>query len=123
MAVVNLPQTFNAASYFVDRNLAEGRGRHVAIEYGDERVTYAQVADGVNRFGNALGRLGVQPEQRVALLLLDSPAFACSFFGAIKAGAVPVPLNTLWKAADYQYALADSGALITIAVARESRIT
>ena len=110
MAAVNLPQTFNAATYFIDRNLAEGRGPRVALECGDERVTYAQVAEGVNRFGNALCRLGVQPEQRVALLLLDSPAFACSFFGAIKAGAVPVPLNTLWRAADYQYALADSGA-------------
>ena len=110
MAAVNLPQTFNAATYFIDRNLAEGRGPRVALECGDERVTYAQVAEGVNRFGNVLCRLGVQPEQRVALLLLDSPAFACSFFGAIKAGAVPVPLNTLWRAADYQYALADSGA-------------
>src|SRR5687768_11284546 len=111
---VTLPETFNAATYFVDRNVAEGRGGKVAIECGDQRVTYAEVAENVNRFANALRRLGVEPEQRVALLLLDSPAFAYSFFGAIKAGAVPVPLNTLWRGRDYQYALNDSGARVLV---------
>src|SRR5687768_16989907 len=76
---VPLPDIFNAASYFVDRHLAEGRGGKVAIECGEERVTYGQVAEGVNRFANALKHLGVQPEQRCALMLLDSPAFAYSF--------------------------------------------
>ncbi len=109
-----LPDTFNAATYFVDRHLAEGRGGKVAIECGDERVTYAQVAERVNRFGAALRRLGVQPEQRCALMLLDSPAFAYSFFGAIKVGVVPVPINTMWRARDYQYALADSGARVLV---------
>ena len=111
---VTLPETFNAATYFVDRNVAEGRGGKVAIECGDQRITYAEVAESVNRFANALRRLGVEPEQRVALILLDSPAFAYSFFGAIKAGAVPVPLNTLWRARDYQYALNDSGARVLV---------
>jgi benzoate-CoA ligase len=105
-----LPEIFNAATWFVDRHLDEGRGGKVAIECGGERVTYAQIAERVDCFGAALRRLGVQPEQRVVLLLHDSPAFAYSFFGAIKVGAVPVPLNTLWRAKDYQYALADSGA-------------
>ncbi len=105
-----LPDTFNASTYFIDRNLSEGRGGKLAIECGDERVTYGQVSERVNRFANALRGIGVQPEQRVALILLDSPAFAYSFFGAIRAGAVPVPLNTLWRAKDYQYALRDSGA-------------
>ena len=111
---VTLPETFNAATYFVDRNVVEGRGRKVAIECGDQRVTYAEVAERVNRFANTLRRLGVEPEQRVALILLDSPAFAYSFFGAIKAGAVPVPLNTLWRARDYQFALNDSGARVLV---------
>jgi benzoate-CoA ligase len=108
--VTVLPDVFNAASHFVDRNVAEGRGAKVAIESGDERVTYEQVAERVNRFGSALRRLGVEPEQRVALILQDTPAFAYSFFGAIKAGIVPVPLNTLWRAKDYAHALSDSGA-------------
>ncbi len=111
---MTLPETFNAATYFVDRHLAEGRGSKVAIECGDERVTYAQVAERVNRFANALAGLGVQPEQRVALILLDTPAFAYSFFGAIKAGAVPVPLNTLWRARDYQFALRDTAARVLV---------
>jgi benzoate-CoA ligase len=108
--VTVLPEIFNAASHFVDRNVAEGRGAKVAIECGDERVTYGQIAERVNRFGSALRGLGVEPEQRVALILQDTPAFAYAFFGAIKAGIVPVPLNTLWRAKDYAHALKDSGA-------------
>ena len=112
--MLELPEIFNAATHFVDRNVEEGRARKVAFECGAERVTYAEVAERVNRFANALRRLGVQPEQRVALILLDTPAFAYSFFGAIKAGAVPVPLNTLWRARDYQFALNDSGARVLV---------
>ena len=119
---MGLPDIFNAATYFVDRHLIEGRATKVAIEYGDERVTYGEVADRTNRFANALRGLGLQPEQRVVLLQLDSPVFAYSFFGAIKAGLVPVPLNTMWRARDYQYALQDSGAraiVISEALLRE----
>ena len=105
-----LPEIFNAASHFVDRNVAEGRGAKVALECGDERVTYGQIAERANRCGSALRALGVEPEQRVALILQDTPVFAYSFFGAIKAGVVPVPLNTLWRAKDYAHALKDSGA-------------
>ena len=118
----DLPPIFNAATHFVDRNIAEGRGGNIAIECGDERVTYQQVAERVNRFGNALRRLGLQPEQRIALILQDTPAFAYSFFGAIKTGVVPVPLNTLWRARDYAHALNDSGAralVISEALLRE----
>jgi benzoate-CoA ligase family protein len=112
--VTSLPDIFNAATHFVDRHVAEGRSARVAIECGDERVTYGQVAERVNRFGSALRRLGIQPEQRIALILQDTPAFAYSFFGAIKAGVVPVPLNTLWRAKDYSHALRDSGARVLV---------
>jgi 4-hydroxybenzoate-CoA ligase len=112
--VHDLPDLFNAAVHFVDRHVGEGRGAKVAIECGDERVTYGQIAERVNRFGSALRRLGVQPEQRVALILQDTPAFAYSFFGAIKTGAVPVPLNTLWRAKDYLHALNDSAARVLV---------
>jgi len=111
---MTLPETFNAATYFVDRHLTQGSGGALAIECGDEQVTYQQVAERANRLGNALRGLGIQPEQRVGLLLLDSPAFAYSFFGAIKAGMVPVPLNTMWRAKDYQYALNDSAARVLV---------
>src|SRR4249919_2930310 len=105
----------NAAEYFVDRHLAGGRGVKVAIECGDERVSYEQLSDRVNRVGNALrDGLGVRPEERVVLLLLDGPEVAYAFFGAIKIGAVPIPVNTLWKPIDYEYVLNDSRAVVAI---------
>jgi benzoate-CoA ligase len=114
-AALGVPEAFNVATYFVDRHVREGRGARVAIECGDERVTYAQLLDGVNRFGSALvEQLSVRPEERIVLLLLDGPAFAYSFFGAIKAGAVPIPTNTLWKPADYRYVLNDSRARVLV---------
>src|SRR5271169_5489447 len=107
-----LPDEFNAASYFVDRHISEGRSDRVAIECEDRRVTYRQLFESVNQVGNALKKLGVRPEERIFLLLLDTPEFAASFFGAIKIGAVPVPTNTLLKASDYQYLLNDSRARV-----------
>jgi len=111
---LGVPAIFNAATYFVDRNVAEGRGGRVAIECGDARVTYDEVLRHVNRCGNALRGLGVRPEDRVLLLLLDGPEFVYAFFAAIKIGAVPVPLNTLWKPADYEYVIRDSRADVLI---------
>jgi 4-hydroxybenzoate-CoA ligase len=109
-----LPEEFNAASYFIDRHIAEGRGEKVAIECGDRRVTYRQLFDSVNQVGNALKKLDVRPKERVFLLLLDTPEFAASFFGAIKIGAVPVPVNTLLKPPDYEFLLNNSRARVVI---------
>jgi benzoate-CoA ligase family protein len=112
---LGVPEIFNAATHFVDRNVEEGRAAKVAIECGDERVTYAQVLERVNRFGSALrDRLDVRPEERVLLLLHDGPAFAYAFFGTMKIGAVAVPVNTLWKQSDYEYVLNDSRAGVLV---------
>jgi benzoate-CoA ligase family protein len=111
---IDLPREFNVATYFVDRHLGEGRGNKVAIECGEERVTYRQLLERVNRTGNALKKLGVRQEERIALLLLDTPEFGCCFFGAIKMGAVPIPMNTMLKPAEYQYMLNDCRARIAI---------
>jgi len=114
-AALGVPPAFNAATHFIDRHIGERRGDKVAIECGDESVRYAELLERVNQFGRALGdRLGVRVEERVALLLLDGPHFFYSFFGAIKAGAVAVPINTLWTPADYEYVLADSRARVVI---------
>lgn len=112
--LISLPDTFNVATHFVDRNVQEGRGAKVAIEYGDERVTYQQLLENTNRVGNALLALGVRPEERVLLLLLDTPEFLYSFFGAIKIGAVAVPVNTQAKPQDYEYMLNDSRARVAL---------
>ncbi|HET9181563.1 MAG TPA: benzoate-CoA ligase family protein [Candidatus Angelobacter sp.] len=109
-----LPSTFNAASHFIDSHIAEGRIQKVAIECRDERVTYGQLFERVNRLGNALRQLGVMPEERVAMLLLDTPEFAYCFFGIIKIGAVALPINTLLKPAEYEYILNDSRARVLI---------
>jgi benzoate-CoA ligase family protein len=114
VAPIFLPQEFNAAAYFVDRHIKDGRPDKVAIECGEAHVTYRQLFERVNQVGNGLRKLGVRIEERVFLLLLDSPEFAASFFGAIKIGAVPVPVNTLLKSADYEYLLNNSRARVTI---------
>src|SRR5467141_3922437 len=111
---ISLPDEFNAASYFVDRHIEEGRADKVAIECGEAHVTYRQLFERVNQVGNGLRTLGVRIEERVFMLLLDTPEFAASFFGAIKIGAVPVPVNTLLKPADYQYMLNNSRARVAI---------
>src|SRR5262245_31667212 len=105
-----LPPEFNAATYFVDRHLHEGRGAATAVVYEDRTLTYADVHDLVNRTGNALRELGVGMEDRVLMLCLDAPEFVGTFWGAIKIGAVPVPVNTLMRASDYRYFLDDSRA-------------
>jgi benzoate-CoA ligase family protein len=99
---------FNVAVPFVDRHLAEGRGAKVAIRSADGEVTYAELAANVNRCGNALRALGIRPGDRVLMVVKDCPEFFYLFWGAIKAGIVPVPLNTLLRADDYRYNVEDS---------------
>src|SRR5579859_4960307 len=114
MERIELPFIFNVASHFVDRHISEGRGQRIAFECGEERVTYAQLHERVNRAGNALKKLGVRQEERIGLLLLDTPEFAYCFFGGIKIGAVPIPINTLLKPQEYEYILNDSRARVLI---------
>jgi len=72
-AFIVLPDEFNAATYFVDRHIGEGRGQRIAIECGERNVTYQQLLEMVNRVGNCLRKLGVRVEERVVLLLFDTP--------------------------------------------------
>jgi benzoate-CoA ligase family protein len=112
--MINIPEAFNVATHFVDRHDAEGRGGSVAIECGDERVTYTQLLERTNRTGNVLRELGVRMEERVALLLPDSPEFLYCFFAAIKIGAVAVPMNTYLQSLDYEYLLNDCRAGVLV---------
>lgn len=102
MTAVELPDRLNAAVALVDRHLAEGRGPKTAILCGEQRITYTDLADAVNRLGNALKALGIRWEERVALLMPDLPEMVYAFFGAMKIGAVPIPLNTLLMPSDYE---------------------
>jgi benzoate-CoA ligase family protein len=114
MSVVEVPEWFNAASYFIDRNVEEGRGNNVAILCGECILTYNEVSACVNQTGHALRTLGVEMENRVMLLLPDCPELACCFFGAMKIGAVPIPVNTLLNAQDYRCLLQDSRAKVLV---------
>jgi benzoate-CoA ligase family protein len=107
---LDVPRDYNAAVDFVDRNVAQGNAEKVAFIDDNGSYTYGDLQARVNRCGNALKALGLQPEQRVMMLHLDSIDFPSVFFGAIKAGMVAAPVNTLLTADDYAYMLADSRA-------------
>jgi len=115
MPTLDLPERLNAATVFVDAHLAEGRGDKPAILCGDRTVTYRDLHEGVNRFGNLLKEFGIGIERRVAILLPDTPEWVFAFFGAMKIGAVAVPLNSMLKPADYEYMLNDSRAQVLVA--------
>jgi benzoate-CoA ligase family protein len=115
---VDVPRDYNAAVDFVDRHLVEGRGGKVALVDDTTSLTYADLAEQVNRAGNALAALGVRREQRVMLILPDTVRFPALFFGAIKIGAVPVPVNTLLTSEDYDGLLRDSRAVTLVVSAQ-----
>ena len=101
---------YNAATDLIERNLDGDRAGRIAVIDEDGAHTYAELADRTDRCAHALRSIGVQPEQRVLLCLYDSVDFPACFLGAIRAGIIPVPINTMWSAADYAYALTDSRA-------------
>jgi benzoate-CoA ligase family protein len=112
--MITVPEWHNA-SVMIDRNLEAGREGNMAICCGDEQVHYGELARRINRFGHALKELGVGREDRVLLVLNDTPSFPVAFFAAMRIGAVPVPVNTLVGADDYRYFVEDSLARTVVA--------
>jgi benzoate-CoA ligase family protein len=112
--MLDLPERYNVST-LLDANLHAGRGGKVVIYCGDEQVTYDDLYARVCRMGRALRSLGVEREQRVLLVLNDTPAFPVAFFGAIRIGAVPAPINPLLREEDYRHFVEDTGASIVIA--------
>ncbi len=111
---------YNAAVDLVERNLKPGRGSRIAVIDESGSHPYTELAAHVNRCGNVLRDLGLQPEQRVLLCLYDSIDFLACFLGAIKVGIIPVPINTMWSVGDYAYVLSDSRA--RVAIVSEARL-
>jgi benzoate-CoA ligase len=107
---IAIPRDYNAAVDLIDRNLEAGRGAKIAFRDDRGAYSYAELAERVDRAANALRGLGLEQEQRVLLCLLDGIDFPTLFLGAIKAGIVPVPVNTLLTTADYDFMLRDSRA-------------
>jgi benzoate-CoA ligase len=106
---VHIPRDLNIAAEYIDGPAAR-YGSATAYICDDERVTYAALRERVNRTGNALAGLGVEMEQRVALLLPNQPEFVAAFFGAAKIGAVAVPISTAVTADEQLFLLSDSRA-------------
>jgi 4-hydroxybenzoate-CoA ligase len=104
--------SYNAVTWLLDRNVEEGRGDKLAFNDTVSRLTYGELQQQTRRAANMLRRLGVRREERVAMIMLDAVDFPVVFLGAIRAGVVPVPLNTLLTADQYGYILADCRARV-----------
>ena len=107
-------QPYNAAVDLLAPNLAAGRADRIAYIDDREQVSFAALAERVDRAGNVLRGLGVQPEQRVFMAMLDTIDFVAVFLAALKIGAVPVPVNTLLQPADYAPMLHTSRARVLV---------
>ena len=107
----------NAALWFVDRHLSEGRKAKVVFQEADgaqRTLTYGGLAVETSLFAGALTRAGIRREERMAMLVRDQIEFPVAFWGALKAGVIPIPLNTLLSTAVYQAILSDSRATMLV---------
>lgn len=111
---LHYPEALNAAVEMVDRNVAEGRGGDVAIYFEGESITYADLERRMNRVGNVLLDLGVEPGDRVFVRFPNRPEYVVTVLAAQKIGAVPVPSMKLLRASEIGYVVEDSGATTAV---------
>src|SRR6201996_1885906 len=104
--------SYNAVTWLLDRNLEAGRGDKLAYTDTVSELTYRALQQQTCRIANLLRRLGVRREERIAVIRLDTVDFPAVFLGAMRAGIVPVPLNTLLTTDQYAYVLADCRARV-----------
>ncbi len=109
-----VPDTYNASRVLFD-NLGKGRGERCALMGPAGTRTYAELCAEACRWGNGLASLGLKRGDRVLLFLDDTPAYPAAFFGAVRAGFVPLLINTLTPPDLLQFYLADSGASVAVA--------
>src|SRR6202051_1588513 len=109
-----IPRDYNFAADILKRNLDAGRAEKIAFIDHAGKYTYAELAARVERFGHVLRSLGLRREERILLCLLDTIDWPTAFLGAIKAGVVAVPVNTLMTEDDYRFMLEDSRARVLV---------
>src|SRR5271154_6734518 len=114
VAAHTLPRDYNFAADILKRNLDAGRAGKLAYIDHRQGWTYGDLAERVERFGHVLRSLGLRREERVLLCLLDTIDWPTAFLGAIKAGVVPVPVNTLLTEDEYRFMIEDSRARLLI---------
>jgi 4-hydroxybenzoate-CoA ligase len=105
---------YNAATQFIDQHKGAGREAKTAFIDDHGSCSYGELQEWVNRFGNLMKDMGARPETRVALALTDTIDFPVCFWGAIKAGLIPVPINTLLTEETFAYTLDDCRAPILV---------
>ncbi|MDN3351251.1 benzoate-CoA ligase family protein [Actinomadura sp. DC4] len=106
---------FNACTYLVDRHVESGGGDRTAVTGPGGTLTYAELLERVRRMASGLRGLGVRPEERVLIYMPDSPDMLALILGAMRAGAVPVPVSTMMTAKDLAEVLRDSRARVLAA--------
>ena len=106
----SFPREYNAAYDFIERNLRAGRGDKIAYIDDTGRCTYAELATRVNQCANVIAQLGIPQESRIMLCMLDTIDYPAMILGAIKAGVVPIPTNTMLTQGGYEFILSDSRA-------------
>jgi benzoate-CoA ligase len=107
---MEIPRDYNAAADLIERNLAAGRGGKLAYIDDAGQYSFAELAERVNRFGSGLRALGLEMEHRVLIAMVDSIDWPVAFLGAIRAGIIPIAVNTMLTTKDYEYMLSDSRA-------------
>jgi 4-hydroxybenzoate-CoA ligase len=118
MRISQTHEFFNMADYFLDRNIRQGRGHKTAIYTEHRNYTYNDLQKMVNKNANGLREIAVRVDDRLMILMLDVPQFYAMFWGAVRIGAIPVPVNTMLTPEDYEYYLNDSRARV-LAVSEE----
>jgi benzoate-CoA ligase family protein len=103
---------FNASEYLLDRHVQAGRGERLALTGVAGDVSYAELTERVKHAARGLRGLGLEPEQRVVMVMTDSPEFVVTYLAAMRIGAVPVPISTMLRADGIAEILADSRARI-----------
>jgi len=105
---MGVDRDYNAAVDFIDRHVAEDRGNKAAFVDPARAISYAELSNAAARVGAVLARLGVERENRIVLILHDTVEFPILFWGAIRAGIVPVPVNTILTPDQYHFLLEDT---------------
>lgn len=100
---IEIPEQINLTTYYLEENLTEGRGEKTVIYYQDRQYTFNELYALTNRVGNVLKEFGVDLEERVLLVLQDSPEWVAGWFGAMKIGGVPTHAYTYLQPSDYEY--------------------
>jgi 4-hydroxybenzoate-CoA ligase len=114
LAAITERRPYNATSDFVDANVRAGRGGKVAFKEGNRTLTYGELQKESCRFASGLGALGFGHESRLVMLAIDTIEFPIAFWGAIRGGIAPIPLNTLLNADQYAYMIEDSRAAVLL---------